>query len=192
MGARTPRDDASGPPPPVDVPGYPAVLPRVSRAAERDLPAFVYTPELGELIADLYVDEPGGLWGIHSAMPDRVPSPAVIRAWERRHPAFAILLRDAERVRAEKLMEESVALADTSPLAAPRVALQIAARQRFAEKLDRARWGDGGGSSAATPALARPGEQATALELDDVQLMALAAAGLPDAAPPGEGDGTPR
>lgn len=170
--------------PVIDVPG----LPVAQRGGSGASAAWAYSRALGELIAELYVDTAtadgaigtaGGLWGVHAAMPDRIPPPVVLAVWRQQFPDFGLLMAHAEKVRAERLMEEAVVIADTDPRAAPRVALSIAARQRLAESLDRARWGTGsraGGDPPKPPGIGR--DQPTAPELSDDELRALAAAGI--------------
>lgn len=150
---------------------------------------WVYTPSLGEFIATEYVTcDVGGLWGLHGALPDRVPPPAVVRGWCRQFPAFGALMKQADELRAERAMEQTVYLADHSPLAAPRVALQIATRQRLAESLHAARWKPGANTPASAAQISGPGEQPVAVEYSDAELLSLIEAGRATA---GEG-GTPR
>lgn len=137
---------------------------------------WVYSQALGEFIADEYTRAQGGLWGLHDAWPDRVPPPAVVKAWRGQYPAFGALMKQADELRAEKAMEETVFLADHSPLAAPRVALQIAARQRLAESLDSARWKPGAASPHSGALNGRTADQPTAIEYSDAELLALIAA----------------
>src|SRR5687768_16403196 len=177
--------DGSDGPRPADVPGLPAVLPQAGPGSRS---GWHYTDALGELIAELYGDAvaaagaapdapqdnvatrglAGGLWGLHYALPDTIPPPAVVHAWRTQYPGFGLLMRAAEKLRAESFMEQAIAIADHDPAPAPRVALRIATRQRMAEKLDRARWGDGATSSAdALGTLSRQGAQPLALEASD-------------------------
>jgi hypothetical protein len=188
MARERPADcDAFGDgPAPADVPGLPAVF---RTPEDRPAHGWRYTPELGELVAELYVDDAsaGGLWALHAAMPDRIPPPRVLAVWKRQFPAFGQLLAAAEKVRAARLMEECVVIADTDPRAAPKVALSIAARQRLAESLDAATWGKGqSGTPASAPALTA--DQPTAVTLSDDELAALALAGRADGA---TGGGSP-
>jgi hypothetical protein len=189
MARERPADcDAFGDgPAPADVPGLPAVF---RRPEDRPDHGWAYSPALGELVAELYVDDAsaGGLWAIHAAMPDRIPPPRVLAVWKRQYPAFGQLLAAAEKVRAARLMEECVVIADTDPRAAPKVALSIAARQRLAESLDAATWGKGqSGASPATPGLTH--DQPTAPEITDDELRALALAGRSDG--PADGGNPP-
>jgi hypothetical protein len=187
MGRERPADtDAFGDgQPAADVPGLPAVF---RRPEDRPDHGWAYSPALGELVAELYVDDAsaGGLWAIHAAMPDRIPPPRVLAVWKRQFPAFGQLLAAAEKVRAARLMEECVVIADTDPRAAPKVALSIAARQRLAESLDAATWGKGPASPAGTPALTA--DQPTAPALSDDDLRAIAATAREAA---GTGGGSP-
>ncbi len=164
--------DDSGPRP-LNVPGFPTV--QAFGAGSRA--GWHYTPELGQAIADLYADsEGGGLWDIHHMAPDRVPPPGIVRAWCRQFPAFGLAIRDAERLRAEKFMEQTVVLADVGEGSIPRLALRIATRQTMAEKLDPRRYGKAQGDTPAIPQLGRE-TQPVALDLDDDTLAALAMAG---------------
>lgn len=164
-------DDASLPP--LNVPGFPTVT--AFGAGSRE--GWHYTPELGQAIADLYADsEGGGLWDCHHMAPDRVPPPGIVRAWCRQFPAFGLAIKDAERLRAEKFMEQTVVLADSGEGSIPRLALRIATRQTMAEKLDPRRYGKAGGDTPLQPQLGRE-TQPTAIELDDDTLAALAMAG---------------
>lgn len=164
------RDDLG--PAPVDLPG----LPVVSRVGPGSRSGWVYSPELGEAIAEQYAEsDSGGLWELRSLAPDRIPPPSVIHAWKAHFPAFGLLMKAAEKVRAEKLLEQTIVLADTGTGSAQRIAMQIATRQHLAERLDRARFGKGGEASA--PAQLGHDPQPTAPELSDEALASLAAAG---------------
>lgn len=164
--------DGAGPVP-LNVPGFPVV--QAFGAGSRD--GWHYTPELGQAIADLYADsEGGGLWDCHHMAPDRVPPPGIVRAWCRQFPAFGLEIKDAERLRAERFMEQTVVLADTGEGSIPRLALRIATRQTMAEKLDPRRYGKAGDTPGTMPALGRD-SQPVALDLDDDTLAALALAG---------------
>lgn len=156
-------------------PGY---APIASGAGSRS--GWVYTEGLGERIAELLGDAPaGGLPGLHAAFPDLVPPAAVVRAWCRQYPQFGLRLAAAERVRAETLVEQAIVVADTFDGSPARLALQIAARQYLAERLDRDRFGRtpaiGGVNGGAAAALGH--EQPVAMELDDATLARIAAAG---------------
>lgn len=125
---------------PAGAPGLPAVVPRGAGARS----GWAYTDALGASIADLYADTgAGGLWELCSAMPDRIPPPAVVRAWCGQFPQFGLRMKAAESVRAERMLEESVVLADTAQGQPARVALMVSARQYLAERLDKARFGRG-------------------------------------------------
>ena len=168
------------------------------RAWQRDArSAWHYTPALGEGIAREYCEcgvtdgtaRDGGLWGLHAAMPDTFPPPSIVSAWERQYPAFGTLMREARALRAQRLMEETLVIADTAPGMAPRVALMIAARQRMAEALDRRTWGTGAHAPGRdAPALPRPGEQPVAIDVSDDELKALIVAAR-DAETAGGGGG---
>lgn len=171
------RDDDSDRPQieqrlPVWVPGVPGSGPG-SRGG------WVYSEALGRSIADLYVETDGGLWGVVAANPDEIPPPTVLHAWKRQYPAFGLMMREAEKVRAERLLEQTIVIADTEQGSPPRLALRIATRQHLAERLDRARFGSGAG--AGTPPALLPHEaQPVACELTDDMLAALAMAGAGD------------
>ena len=137
-----------------------------------------YSPDLGTFVADLYAEsDGGGLWAIHAAMPDVVPPPRVVTAWKAQWPAFGLLMRQAEKLRAERMMEQAVVIADTDPDPAPKVALRIQVRQTMAERLDRQRFGR---TPSDSPGLSLPGAgqgQLVAEDVSDAQLLALALAG---------------
>ena len=173
---------------PLNAPGV-AMVVSASRAGAGS--GWHFTPALGDWIAELLADHvsderphgmAGGLWGIHHAFPERVPPPSTVRAWARQFPAFGLQLREAERLRAERLMEETLVIADTDPAAPPRVALRIAARQHFAEKLDRQRYGNGASGNSSDPLRLGQDAQPVALDVSDEELAALALAGRDDAA----------
>lgn len=162
----------------------PGLLPALSGAGSRA--GWAYSEALGERIAAEYVEaDAGGLWGVHAAFPDLIPPPAVVSAWKRQFPQFGLRMREAERVRAERLIEQAVVIADTGEGSPARLALRIGARQYLAERLDRERFGKaptiGGVNGAAAAALGH--EQPVAVELDDATLARIAAAGA------GEGGG---
>lgn len=153
---------------------------------------YQYSTALGELIADLYVTEDrGGLWAIHHAMPERIPPPAIVRAWCQQFPAFGLVMREAERLRAERLMEQSLVIADTEP-DVRRATLQIATRQAFAEKLDRARYGKGDAPHHAPAQLAGQNVQPLAHGLSDETLAQIAAQAVENAGGDGAGGQGPR
>lgn len=163
------------------VTALPACIPGEAQA-RADRNGWAYSAALGAFIAQEYAEgtdgdrsgaRDGGLWGLHAAMPDRVPPPGVVRAWCRQFPAFGTLMRQAEALRAERLMEETVVIADTAPGVPARVALQIAARVRLAESLDAPRWRAGGPGGNAPAMLPKAGEQPVALEVSDAELEAL-------------------
>lgn len=170
-----PDDDA---PAPLDVPGLPAV----ARHGAGSASGWQYSEALGEAIADQYAESTsGGLWELRALAPERIPPPAVVRAWCRQFPAFGLLMREADRLRAEQMMEQTLVIADTGVGQAPRLALQIATRQHLAGKLDGARYGKGEGAGSA-PALGRD-QQPTALDCDDATLTAIALAGQTESVP---------
>lgn len=146
----------------------------VIASVEGSASGYAYTPELGAQIAELYAENMGdGLWGLHYFAPAFIPRPTTIRAWERQHPAFGLLMKQAEKLRAEKMMEETVTIADNIGEHPARSALRIGARQRFAAKLDSSRFGDARSADAAPLPLGKD-EQPTAPALSDDELMRLA------------------
>jgi hypothetical protein len=159
----------------------PVYLPAVPRSGGGSRGGWTYTEALGQAIADLYVDaDSGGLWAVQAAAPDKIPPPTVLHAWKRQYPAFGLMMRDAERVRAERLMEQTIVIADTAAGSPARLALQIDTRTRLAERLDRARFGNAAGTGAPPPLLARDA-QPVAVELTDDVLASIAAAGAGEA-----------
>ena len=137
---------------------------------------WVYTEALGSSIAELYGESPtGGLAGMRAFNPDNIPPPAIVNAWRRQFPAFGIMMREAERVRAEMLIEQTIVIADTGIGREARLALQIATRQHLAGKLDVSRYGKG--DAAGVPAALGHDAQPVAFELDDATLASIAASG---------------
>lgn len=156
--------------------GLPVYLPLVPGSGAGSRGGWVYTEALGRSIADLYVETDGGLWGVCAANPDEIPPPTVLSAWKRQYPAFGLMMREAEKVRAERLLEQTIVIADNEQGSPPRLALRIATRQHLAERLDRARFGSGA-ASATTPLAISRDAQPVAVELTDDVLAAIAMAG---------------
>lgn len=165
--------------PPIDLPGFAPVV----RHGAGSAAGWQYTEALGLAIAALLATSPeGGLSGLHDFAPDRIPPPAIIAAWRRQFPAFGLAMRDAERVRAEVLIEQTIVIADTGQGAAPRLALQIAARQHLAGKLDVGRYGKGDPAGQVGALASDP--QPVALEMDDATLAGIAMQGQESARAP--------
>lgn len=178
------RDDFE--PAATHVPGLPCVTPHGAGSAS----GWQYTPALGQAIAEQYAESAaGGLWELRALAPDRIPPPAIVRAWCRQFPAFGLLMKEAEKIRAEQFAEQSVVIADTMPMNTPpaRVALMVSARQHLAGKLDPARYGKEGATNGHLPALS--GDQPTAIDMDDNTLLRIAAGALGEQADGGTGAG---
>ena len=170
---------------PGEIPGLPVIAHTVAGRGR----VWKYDDVIAEFIAEQYVDEPGGLWGIHVAFPDRVPPPVTLSAWRKQYPAFGLRMKEAERLRAEKLIEECLWLADNAPGTPARVGLQIATRQHVAERLDRSRYGTAASAgNGAMPSLGND-PQPVALDVDDATLQAIALAGTGSAAGGAAGSG---
>lgn len=160
------------------LPGF--SLPALSAGGPGSRSGWQYTPALGERICDLLSDAPqGGLAGLHAAFPDLIPPVRIVRAWAAQWPAFGLSLAQAERVRAEVLVEQSIVVADTDDASPAKVALRISARQYLAERLDRARFGKTPADSSGLSSGGLLGHevQPTAGELSDEELARLAVAG---------------
>lgn len=99
--------------------------------------------ELFELIAEEYANGLP-LYAIADKY-THVPGARTLQRWKREYRAFAELLRDAEAVRAERLAEESLGIADRDQGEAGKTAAevknQLAVRDRLMTALDPARWG---------------------------------------------------
>ena len=135
---------------------------------------WLYSEALGQAIAELYGESPvGGLSGLRAYAPDRIPPVAIIHAWKRQYPAFGMMMREAERVRAEILMEQTLVIADGGGHPAA-LALRISSRQTLAGRLDAQRYGKASGEA---PATLGHDVQPTALDLDDATLASIAAQG---------------
>jgi hypothetical protein len=151
-------------PAPAEIPG----LPCVARSGAGARSGWVYSVALGEAIAREYEEcGSGGLWELRQLAPDRIPPAGIVRAWCKQFPAFGLLMRQAEQVRAEKLMEETLVIADNDTASPAKVALRIKVRQDMAAKLDRV---------AAT--LGQDKAQPVALGIDDATLAGIAAQAL--------------
>lgn len=151
----------------------------------------VYSDALGAHIAACYVEaDAGGLWAIHQDDPGRIPSPAIVRAWCRQYPQFALRMQAAESVRAERMMEQAVVIADTGAGSPARLALQMQARYKLAEALDRTRYGKAPATGSGDgSALLGADVQPTAPAMTDAQLAQIAAQGMDG--PVGVGGGGP-
>lgn len=157
---------------PLDIPG----LPTVARSGPGSAAGWQYTQALGEVIAEQYVEcDGGGLWELRALNPDRIPPPTVIRAWCKHYPAFGLLMAAAEKARAERLMEQTIVIADTGKANAAKLALQISTRQHMASQLDRERFGKGSPQQG-TPQLGND-PQPIAPALSDDQLASIASGG---------------
>ncbi len=158
----------------------PAYVPGMLQVVDQEhvsASGYAYSPELGEEIARLYGDnDSGGLWGIHWYAPDTIPPPLTVHAWKRQFPSFGLRMREAEKLRAERMMEQTLIIADTIGEHPARSALKISTRQKYAEKLDASRFGNTPGQAPALGALASD-PQAVAIELSDEVLAQLALAG---------------
>ena len=135
--------------------------------------ARVYSPDVGEWLALRYATgEPDtSLAALHRADPERVPAPLIVRRWRSVYPAFDGLMVEADRARAEAMMDETVSIADDGSKLAANAKNGIAARWRMAESLDPARYGQrrilAGDASA-------PLRVGAAAELSDADLLAIA------------------
>jgi hypothetical protein len=129
------------------------------------------TSDVAEFIA-LEVAKGHGLGYLHDCYPDRVPNPMVVKRWVKNNMQFQLLMAEAEDVRAERLADESVTIADDAGILAADKAQRIKARQWLAGKLND-RYGS---------APARDGKDSVGMVgiiLTDEQLYAIAAKGLP-------------
>lgn len=146
-------------------------MPALRRGDTPGRAGWLYTPELGAVIADA-VSEGVSIPEQHACTPDAIPPPTIVAAWRRQHPEFAVMLRHADSVRAELLVEQALQVADHAPGAAPRVALMVSVRMAMAERLDRRRWGkDGTGEP---DSALRAEFQPVAIGVSDDELAALA------------------
>src|SRR5687768_6230714 len=67
-----------------------------------------YDPTIGEWIAERFA-EGSTLASLHRAHPGAIPAPLYVRRWRAEVPAFDALMCEAERARAEVLVEEALA-----------------------------------------------------------------------------------
>jgi hypothetical protein len=162
-------------PAPAEIPG----LPCVARSGAGARSGWVYSVALGEAIAREYEEcGSGGLWELRQLAPDRIPPAGIVRAWCKQFPAFGLLMRQAEQVRAEKLMEETLVIADNDTASPAKVALRIKVRQDMAAKLDRARFGTASPTDPGAATLGQDKAQPVALGIDDATLAGIAAQAL--------------
>jgi hypothetical protein len=138
----------------------------------------IFLPDGPELTADvaefiaLEVAKGHGLGYLHDNYPDRIPNPMVIKRWVKNNMQFQLLMAEAEDVRAERLADESVTIADDADILAADKAQRIKARQWLASKL-----ADRYGSAPAKDGKDSGGM--VGIILTDEQLYAIAAKGLP-------------
>jgi hypothetical protein len=80
--------------------------------------------------------EPGtSLYALRRADPGYCPSPLAVRRWRRDYPAFNAAMEEAESVRADALMEQTLDVADRQDVNAAVSKNGMAARWRMAEAL---------------------------------------------------------
>lgn len=113
--------------------------------------------------------EPGTtLSALHRSDPGTVPSPLAVRRWRRDFPAFDAAMIEAEAVRADALMEQTLEVGDRADVNAAVSKNGIAARWRMAEALAPDRYKGRGGV-----------EVTLNVQLTDAQLYAIAAGADP-------------
>lgn len=113
---------------------------------------------------------------------DTIPGPLVIRRWRRDYPAFDLIMREAEKARAEILADETIAIADDEGRIPAQARLAVSSRQWLAGRLDRDRYG----------AIAVSGPQVAAAtdhgDMSDDDLQAIIRAGMRASAIEGEAE----
>lgn len=101
--------------------------------------ATLYSPQLGQEIAKLYAA--GHSMQDIAELGAWVPGPTTLTEWKSKHPEFAKLMADAEALRADSLIEQTLSIADNTfdPALAN---VRIKTRQFIAGKLNRAKYGE--------------------------------------------------
>ena len=119
----------------------------------------VPTLELFEHIAEQYASGVP-LYRISEAF-EFVPGPMVLRRWQREFPAFAALLRDAADVRAERLVEEALEVADDETRSASHARNAIGVRERLADRISAPGAGENANPVSGNPSSGDPEELTT-------------------------------
>ncbi len=77
------------------------------------------------------------LLALHEAHEDTVPAPLIITRWRREFPAFDFLMIEAEAVRADVLVDQTLVIADSDARTAGAARNSIQSRQWLAARLSR-------------------------------------------------------
>jgi hypothetical protein len=135
----------------------------------------VYDRERAAWIAEQYADGDCSLRELSRLHPDRVPAPIWVYRWRRDYPDFDLAMQDAERVRAQNLADDILAVANDPAATAAQARNRMLGRQWLAERYDRDRYGN-----AARVDHKHSGSVTVDLPaLSDEQLAAIAAQGRP-------------
>jgi len=104
--------------------------------AARDL----YEPERAMRIAEEYSEGSSSLREMYDADPVSIPPPLVIRRWRRENPEFEALMDDAEKVKAEAMMDETLRIADSRDHQVAKNQMQV--RWKLSAALYRDKFGE--------------------------------------------------
>jgi hypothetical protein len=152
-----------------ELPRDAAMVAQAAAPPPNDSRTWPYTPEAGRAIAEAVADG-RSIHEQRAADPLAVPPAMVILAWRKQHPAFGILMKQADAARADLLREQALVIVDTFKGAPARLALMAGQRMKMADMLDPVA---AGGQAGALPDDAQP----VALTVSDETLARLAMAG---------------
>ncbi len=136
-----------------------------------------YDPDRAAAIAEEYSEGSDSLRALHDSNPREIPPPLVIRRWRRQNPEFDAIFRDAQRVKAESMMEETLSIANGVDYNVAKN--QIAVRQKLAAAYDRDVFGE---TQTLLGDRSRPltiGAASVTAGVSEDDLMAIAARGRP-------------
>lgn len=157
-----------------------ALVAQAAQPPPNDGRTWPYDAALGRTIAD-GVAEGRSIHEQRAADPLTIPPAMVILAWRKQHPAFGLLMKQADAARADLMREQALVIVDSFKGAPARLALMAGQRMKMADMLDPPA---APGAPLGTPDDAQP----VAPQLSDETLARLAMAGSADAAAAGVGE----
>lgn len=131
-----------------------------------------YDDKTAEWFAEQYAEGDMSLRDLCDLHSDIVPGPLWIRRWRDQWPVFDLLMVEAEKVRAEMLVDKTLTIADDPGLSAAQASNGIRVRHWLAERLDRKRYGR---ESTVKQQISGNVTHEHVAVLTDAQLMAIAA-----------------
>lgn len=100
-----------------------------------------YSDSTGEWFAEQYAEAECSIKELCDMHSDILPGPLWIRRWRDQYPVFDLLMVEAEKVRAEMLVDGTLTIAGDPKLSAAQASNGIKVRHWLAERLDRKRYG---------------------------------------------------